>query len=160
MAMNNVALVGRLTKDLELKRTPDGIATTSFTLAVDRTMSKADRDAAAAAGRPTTDFINCVAWRKTAEILAQYAMKGTQLAIDGRIQTRNYTNQTGQKVYVTEVVVNNAQLLGGTRSAQPQGTAQYAAPTPAPTPTPAPAPVEQVEPEVVMDISSDDLPFY
>ena len=102
--INNVTLVGRLTKDVELRYTPSNVAVGTFTLAVNRAFKKDD-------GEREADFINCVIWRKGAETLAKYAKKGSQIGITGRIQTRNYENQQGQRVYVTEVVAENFQLL-------------------------------------------------
>lgn len=101
--INNVILVGRLTKDIEIRQTTSGSKTANFTLAVNRT-SKKD-------GQPDADFINCVAWNKTAELMAQYLHKGSLIGIEGRIQTRSYENQQGQKVYVTEVVASSVQFL-------------------------------------------------
>ncbi|MBK0348376.1 single-stranded DNA-binding protein [Aerococcaceae bacterium zg-ZJ1578] len=98
--MNNVQLIGRLTRDVELRHTSSGTAVGTFTLAVNRNFQNQQ-------GEREADFINCVIWRKQAETLAQYTRKGAQIAVDGRIQTRNYENQQGQKVYVTEIVVNN-----------------------------------------------------
>lgn len=102
--INNVVLVGRLTKDPDLRYTSNGTGVATFTLAINRnfTNQSGDRDA---------DFINCVIWRKPAETLANYARKGTLLGVTGRIQTRSYDNQQGQRVYVTEVVADNFQLL-------------------------------------------------
>ena len=102
--MNTTQLVGRLTKDIELKYTQSGTAVGSFTLAINRSFTKEN-------GEREADFINCVIWRKAAENLAKFTRKGSQIGIEGRIQTRNYDNQQGQKVYVTEVVVNNFHLL-------------------------------------------------
>lgn len=102
--INNTVLVGRLTRDPDLRYTSNGIATASFTLAVNRNFTNAS-------GEREVDFINCVIWRKAAENLANYARKGTLIGITGRIQTRNYENQQGQRVYVTEVVADNFQLL-------------------------------------------------
>lgn len=102
--MNVANLVGRLTKDIELKYTQSGTAVASFTLAVNRSF-KND------AGEYEADFINCVIWRKGAENLANFTRKGSQIGIEGRIQTRNYDDQQGRKVYVTEIVVNNFHLL-------------------------------------------------
>lgn len=102
--MNTVQLVGRLTKEVDLKFTSSGTAVGSFTIAVNRsfTNQQGDREA---------DFINCVIWRKAAENLASFTRKGSQIGIEGRIQTRNYENQQGQRVYVTEVVVEQFHLL-------------------------------------------------
>lgn len=102
--INNVVLVGRLTKDVDLRYTANGTGVATFTLAVNRNFTNQD-------GNRDADFINCVIWRKSAETLANYAKKGTLLGVTGRIQTRNYENQQGQRVYVTEVVVENFQLL-------------------------------------------------
>lgn len=102
--MNVVSLVGRLTKDIELRYTTSGTAVSSFTLAVNRQFTNAS-------GERETDFINCVIWRKAAENLANFTSKGSQIGITGRIQTRNYENQQGQRVYITEVVADNFTLL-------------------------------------------------
>lgn len=114
--INNIVLVGRLTKDPDLRYTASGDATAYFTLAVNRSYKNAN-------GQYDADFINCVIWRKKAETLAQYAKKGTLLGVTGRIQTRNYENQQGQRVYVTEVVADNFQLLESRRQSE-QGNAQ------------------------------------
>lgn len=102
--INNVVLVGRLTKDPDLRYTANGTGVATFTLAVNRNFTNQD-------GNREADFINCVIWRKSAETLANYARKGTLLGVTGRIQTRSYDNQQGQRVYVTEVVAENFQLL-------------------------------------------------
>ncbi|MEW7916535.1 single-stranded DNA-binding protein [Enterococcus avium] len=102
--INNVVLVGRLTRDPELKYTANGTATATFSLAVNRNFTNKS-------GNREADFINCVIWRKSAETLANYARKGTLLGVTGRIQTRSYENQQGQRVYVTEVIAENFQLL-------------------------------------------------
>lgn len=102
--INNVVLVGRLTRDVELRYTGSGTAVGNFTIAIDRPFKNAS-------GEKETDFINCQAWRKTAENLANYTRKGSLVGVQGRIQTRNYTKDDGQKVYVTEVVADNFSLL-------------------------------------------------
>jgi len=102
--INNVVLVGRLTKDPDLRYTPNGVAVVTFTLAVNRNFTNQS-------GNREADFINCVLWRKPAEALANFARKGALIGVEGRIQTRNYENQQGQKVYVTEVVCENFQML-------------------------------------------------
>ncbi|MGX7014279.1 single-stranded DNA-binding protein [Vagococcus silagei] len=109
--INNVVLVGRLTKDPELRFTSNGSAVATFTLAVNRNFTNQS-------GEREADFINCVIWRKPAETLANYARKGTLLGVTGRIQTRNYENQQGQRVYVTEVVCENFQLLESRSSSE------------------------------------------
>lgn len=102
--INNVVLVGRLTRDPELRFTGNGSAVATFNLAVNRNFTNQS-------GEREADFVNCVIWRKPAETLANYAKKGTLLGVVGRIQTRNYENQQGQRVFVVEVVCDNFQLL-------------------------------------------------
>ena len=103
--MNKVILIGRLTKDPELRTIASGNATTSFTIAVNRNFTNQN-------GEREADFINCVAWRKQAENVAKYCTKGSQVAVEGRIQTRSYDGQDGQRRYVTEVVADNVTFLG------------------------------------------------
>lgn len=102
--LNRTILIGRLTKDGELRYTPAGVAVYTFTLAVDRPFSGND-------GKKEADFINCVAWRQLAETCANYLRKGRLTAIEGRIQTRNYDNAEGKRVYITEVVADNVRFL-------------------------------------------------
>lgn len=104
--LNIVNLVGRITKDPELRYTPQNQAITNFTLAINRQFKNTN-------GEREADFINCIIWRKQAENLANWAKKGALIAVTGRLQTRNYDNQKGQRVYVTEVVADNFQLLEG-----------------------------------------------
>ncbi|MEK5487939.1 MULTISPECIES: single-stranded DNA-binding protein [unclassified Lysinibacillus] len=107
--INRVVLVGRLTKDPELRYTPNGIASCRFTVAVNRTFAneQGERDA---------DFISCVAWRKQAENLANYQRKGALIGLEGRIQTGSYEGQNGQKVYTTDVVADSIQFLEPSRN--------------------------------------------
>lgn len=102
--INRVVLIGRLTRDPVLRYTQNGAAVTSFTLAVNRqfTNSQGERDA---------DFINCSIWRKAAEIFNQYTQKGSLVSVDGRIQTSSYDNQQGQRIYRTDVIVENFSFL-------------------------------------------------
>ncbi|RXJ02827.1 single-stranded DNA-binding protein [Anaerobacillus alkaliphilus] len=102
--LNRVVLVGRLTRDPELKYTPNGIAVASITLAVNRPFSNQQ-------GNREADFINVVIWRKQAENVANYLRKGSLAGIDGRLQTRNYENNEGKKVFITEVVADTVQFL-------------------------------------------------
>src|SRR5690554_3987557 len=99
--MNKVSLIGRITKDLELRRTNTNLAYCKFTLAVNRMFSKNNE----------ADFINCVAWKKTAENLVKYMGKGSRIGVVGAIQTGSYQNQNGQKVYTTEVNVSEVEFL-------------------------------------------------
>ncbi|WP_249629733.1 single-stranded DNA-binding protein [Streptococcus uberis] len=133
--MNNVTLVGRLTKDVELKYTNSQTAVATGTLAVNRQFKNAN-------GEKEVDFINIVAWRKTAEILSNYASKGSQIGITGRIQTRNYEDKDGKRVYVTEVVAESVSLLDSKSNQQSQPKQD--------------SPFNNGEP---MDVSDLDLPF-
>ncbi|WP_019157211.1 single-stranded DNA-binding protein [Robertmurraya massiliosenegalensis] len=102
--MNRVVLVGRLTKDPELRYTPNGVPVATFTLAVNRSFSNQQ-------GEREADFINCVVWRRPAENVANFLKKGSLAGVDGRIQTRNYEGQDGKRVYVTEIVAESVQFL-------------------------------------------------
>ncbi|WP_035979842.1 single-stranded DNA-binding protein [Brevibacillus borstelensis] len=102
--MNRVILIGRLTKDPEMRYTTNGIAVTTFTLAVNRPFANQE-------GERQADFINIVTWQKLADLCATYLHKGRQAAVEGRLQTRSYENQEGRKVYVTEVVADRAYFL-------------------------------------------------
>lgn len=102
--INNVVLVGRMTRDADLRMTQGNTAVASFTLAVNRNFKNQ-------AGEREADFINCVIWRQQAENLANWAKKGALIGVTGRIQTRNYENDQGQRVYITEAVAENFQLL-------------------------------------------------
>ena len=118
--INRVVLVGRLTKDPELKYTQTGIAVTRFTLAVNRAFQNAQ-------GEKEADFVSCVAWRKQAENVANYLRKGSLAGVDGRIQTGSYEGQDGKRVYTTEVVADSTQFLeprnaNTDRSGSAQGT--------------------------------------
>ena len=104
LMINRVILVGRLTKDPELRYTPSGVAVATFTLAVNRTFANQQ-------GEREADFVNCVVWRKQAENVANFLKKGSLAGVDGRIQTRNYEGQDGKRVYVTEVVAESVQFL-------------------------------------------------
>lgn len=106
--INRVILVGRMTKDPVLRKTQSGASITSFTVACDRRVK--------AEGQPTADFINCVCWNKVADNTAQYTHKGSLVGVEGRIQTRNYDDQSGKRVYITEVVADSVQFL------EPKGT--------------------------------------
>ncbi|HEM2826360.1 TPA: single-stranded DNA-binding protein [Streptococcus suis] len=136
--INNVVLIGRLTRDVELRYTPSNVASATFTLAVNRNFKNA-------AGDREADFVNCVMWRQQAENLANWTKKGHLIGITGRIQTRSYDNQQGQRVYVTEVVAESFQVLE-----KRDNSANYSSMD------------EQMPPGFggqSMDITDDDLPF-
>lgn len=113
MSLNQAVLIGRLTKDPELRYTPSGVAVTQFTLAVDRPFTNQN-------GEREADFIPIVVWKAVAENVANYVKKGHQVAVTGRIQVRNYENNEGRRVYVTEVVGQYVQFLTNTSN----GTSQ------------------------------------
>lgn len=102
--MNKVILMGRLTKDVEMRQTPNGIAVARFTIAVNRRFAKD--------GGQQADFINCIAWRKTGEFISRYFQKGSMIAVVGSIQTRSWDGNDGKKQYATEVVVDEAYFTG------------------------------------------------
>ena len=165
--INSVSLTGRLTRDVELKYTQSGTAVGTFTLAVDRQYK---RD-----GEPTADFISCVIWRKSAENFTNFTHKGSLVGVEGHIQTRTYDNNQGQRVYVTEVVVDNFALLESKAATQAHAAEGTQAPTQAAqnyggqsTEQSANAPQNQhIVPTAgpfandgqPIDISDDDLPF-
>ncbi|MCB2836167.1 single-stranded DNA-binding protein [Streptococcus dysgalactiae subsp. dysgalactiae] len=138
--INNIVLVGRMTKDAELRYTPSQVAVATFTLAVNRRFKEQN-------GEREADFINCVIWRQSAENLANWAKKGNLIGITGRIQTRNYENQQGQRVYVTEVVAESFQMLESRNQQSGQGNSSQN---------------DNSQPfgnQSQIDISDDDLPF-
>ncbi|WP_090083152.1 single-stranded DNA-binding protein [Lentibacillus persicus] len=111
--MNRVVLVGRLTRDPDLRYTPNGVAVANFRIAVDRPFSNQQ-------GNRDADFINCVVWRRAAENLATYMKKGSMIGVDGRIQSRSFEGRDGNTVFVTEVVADNIQFLESKGSSQPR----------------------------------------
>ena len=137
--INNVTLVGRLTRDPELRYTPSNIAITTFNMAVNRNFKNQD-------GNREADFINCMIWRQQAENFANWVKKGNLVGITGRIQTRSYENQQGQRVYVTEVVADTFQLLEKRDNSANQSNIEDQ----------MPASFGATNP---LDISDDDMPF-
>lgn len=145
--MNRVVLAGRLTADPELRYTPNGNAVANFRIAVNRPYRNQQNEQEA-------DFINCVAWRKTAENLANYQKKGSLIGVDGRVQTRNYENNDGQRVYVTEILCEHIKFLeprgsNSEKQDSPQGYQQ--------APQQEQNPFEDDGKEVV--IGDDEMPF-
>lgn len=110
--INKVVLIGRLTKDPELRTTSNGTSVCSFNLAVNRKIQQQ--------GQPDADFISCVAWGKSADNMTTYLHKGSLIGVEGRIQTRSYDNQQGQRVYVTEVQCESVQFLEPKRGVEEQ----------------------------------------
>ena len=154
--INRVVFVGRMTKDPVLRKTGTGASVTSFTVACDRRIKTE--------GQPTADFINCVCWNKVADNTAQFTHKGSLVGVEGRIQTRSYDDQSGRRVYVTEVVADSVQFL------EPKGTNSAAAVN-AYTPdydagnqgyqsdNASPSYSSDFASSDTLDIASDDLPF-
>lgn len=108
--INKTILIGRITKNLDLKKTTSGASVLKFNLAVERNFKQDNQ--------PTVDFINCVAWNKSAELMNQYLHKGSLIGVDGRIQTGSYDDKNGNKVYTTDVVVDSIQFLDSKESHQ------------------------------------------
>lgn len=135
--INNVTLIGRLTRDAELRYTPNNIATAQFNIACNRNFKNAN-------DKYDADFINCMMWREQAERFCNWTRKGMLVGIVGRIQTRSYENQQGQRVYVTEVVAENFQILEKRDNTANQNSM-----------------TEQMPPSYTspMDITDDKLPF-
>ena len=160
--MNKVFLIGRLTRDPELRYTGSNIPVATFSLAVNRNFSSAS-------GEREADFINVVVWRKQAENIKNYLSQGSQVAIDGRIQTRSYDGTDGQKRYVTEVVADNVEFLGSKNSSSNSNSmntpANNAGPTPydfGPVPEPKGTDVDSnpfADFGASIEISDDELPF-
>ena len=151
--INRVILVGRITKEVTLRKTPSGKSVASFTVACNRRFQVAN-------GENQTDFISCVAWNQTADYMAQYIAKGTLIGVEGRIQTRNYDDANGRRVYVTEVVCDSVQRLESRNSSEQRTNTmtQQSAPIQdsyfADTPS-----YDDFNVGPSLDISSDDLPF-
>lgn len=140
--LNRVVLTGHLTKDPELKVTQSGLSVVQFVIGVQRQFARKD-------GEREADFISCVAWRKTAENIAKYFKKGQLIGIDGRVQTRSYDDKNGQRVYVTEVVVDNFAFLSSQKGQGNQNSSQRPNTT-------AQDPFAETG---SVDITDDDLPF-
>ena len=125
--MNKVVLIGRLTRDPELRYTGNNTPVASFSLAVNRNYSNQQ-------GEREADFINIVVWRKQAENVKNYLTQGSQVAIDGRLQTRTYDDQNGQRRYITEVIADNVEFLGSRNSSNNSNNMNSAATNAGPTP--------------------------
>lgn len=142
--MNKVCLVGRLTKDAEIRVTNSGLSVASFTVAINRTYKNKN-------GEYDTDFINCVAYKNNAEYLGKYATKGSQVGIDGRIQIRSYDAEDGTKRYVTEVIADNIELMGSKKEDKPVEIDPFE--------TFGDVAVEVSDNVLNTELSSEDLPF-
>ena len=155
--MNKVFLIGRLTRDPELRYTGSNVAVATFSLAVNRPFTNQ-------AGEREADFINIVVWRKQAENVKNYLTQGSQVAIDGRIQTRSYDGEDGKKRYVTEVVADNVQFLDS-KSSRNDADQTQSSPTPYDFAKDADTPTTSVKSDPFADfgssieINDDELPF-
>lgn len=147
--MNRVVLVGRLTKDPEVRTTPSGVTVCNFTVACDRPYVKQGEERQA-------DFINCIAWRQTGEFVSKYFVKGNRIALDGSIQTRSWDDKNGNKRYATEVVVDHVEFAQSKGEGnQPMGGGGYQT---AAQPQTAPSePAGDID--GFMPINEDELPF-
>ncbi|MCD7640688.1 single-stranded DNA-binding protein [Listeria monocytogenes] len=159
--MNRVVLVGRLTKDPELRYTPAGVAVATFTLAVNRPFKNGQ-------GEQVADFIQCVVWRKLAENAANFLKKGSLAGVDGRVQTRNYEGNDGKRVYVTEIAAESVQFLEpknnhaeGFTSNNNQNRSKYSNDSQTSSYRADSSQNNNVQPEnsKPINISDDDLPF-
>ena len=148
--MNKAIIIGRLTRDPEMRTTTSGTNSTTFTVAVSRNYTGAN-------GERETDFLNCVAWRKQAENIAKYCTKGSQVAVEGRIQTRSYDAQDGTKRYVTEIIADNVTFLGGKGSNVPSEDNYVGGSSSVDTTDISEDPFKDFGEEVAL--SDDDLPF-
>ena len=150
--MNKVILIGRLARDPEMRTTSSGISMTRFTIAVSRPFNTPD-------GNGQTDFISCVTWRRQAENVAKYCSKGSQVAVEGRIQVGSYDAQDGTKRYTTDVVCDNVTFLGSKATNSNFSNDNYNAMDSADIPTTdiSEAPFKDFGDEIAL--SDDDLPF-
>ncbi len=151
---NKVILGGRLVGDPELRQTPNGIPVTSFSVAVNRRTSSSNTEQ-----QQTADFINCVAWRSTAEFISRYFKKGSSICIVGSLQSRSWTDQQGQKRYATEVVIDEANFVDSKSdsAASRTGSAPYAPESYNPVPSYASS--AESAPKFEEISNDDDLPF-
>lgn len=145
--MNNVCLIGRLTKDPELRVTNNGLNTVSFSVAVQRDYKNAE-------GGYDADFINCVAWRQQAEFICKYFKKGSQIGIAGKLQTRSWDSGDGQKRFATEVVVTGVSFCE--KSENNRQTQSYVPQEPQQA---APQQQDMFSDFIEADVNEDDLPF-
>ena len=122
--LNHITLMGRLTRDPELRRTGSGVAVASFSIAVDRDFGGSD------GGEKKTDFIDCVAWRQTGEFISKYFTKGRMIVVDGRLEMRDWTDKEGNKRRIAEVIVANA-YFGDSKSDRSDNATAAASPAPA-----------------------------
>lgn len=151
-SVNKVILIGHLGKDAETKFTPGGAARTTFSLATNRRW----KDQQSGEWKEETDWHNVVLWRS--ENIANYLLKGKQIYVEGRLQTRSYDDKDGNKRYVTEVVAEDVVLLSGDRGAG-GGGGEYSQPVSMPRSAQRPQPAAAPEPDFNQGVTDDDVPF-
>ena len=159
--LNHIVIMGRLTRDPELRRTGSGIAVASFSVAVDRDFGGKD------GGEKKTDFIDCVAWRQTGEFISKYFTKGRMIVVDGRLEMRDWTDKEGNKRRSAEVIVNNAYFgdskrdgdSGSSYGGNTYGGSSYSAPAPAPSYGGYSAPSAPASDFAMLDDDDAQLPF-
>lgn len=146
--MNKVILMGRLTRDPEMRQTPNGVSVCSFSIAVNRRFAKE--------GQQSADFINCTAWRQQAEFICKHFNKGSMIAIVGNLQSRSWDNQDGKRQYATDVVVDEVYFTGSRNESQSGGASQGGFTSPA-----GDGPFADIDSMgfQAIDGSEDDLPF-
>lgn len=147
--VNRVVLVGRLTRDPELRRTNSGLQVTSFTLAFTNRTKNAD-------GTSSSSFVTCTAWNKMAEIISQYCKKGSQLCVDGRLQENKYQRKDGTNASTVEIVVENIELLGKKSDSQSSNNSGYSSDYVQSNVAPS---EEKTDDMQNVDLADDDLPF-
>lgn len=143
--MNNVVLIGRVARDLDLKYLPSGMAVTRMTLAVDKELYGEKKQEAIDQGKPTADFINVTIFGKSAENCANYLAKGSMCAVNGRISTGSYTKDDGSKVYTTEVIANRVEFIGSKQTSKPTDNSFDSFP--------------DDDNDIFQPVDSDDIPF-
>jgi single-strand DNA-binding protein len=159
--INSVVLVGRLTRDVEVRKTTSGVSYARFTVACDRRYS-GGQNSQQNSNQPTADFIGCIAWRQSADFLGSYGRKGSLVGVNGSIQTGSYTDRDGRKVYTTDVVADRVQLLESRNRSQESTDGMYPGPEPqepAYSSAGSASASEDFNTGPSFDIASDDLPF-
>ena len=150
--LNHITIMGRLTRDPELRRTGSGVAVASFTVAVDRDFSPKD------GGERETDFIDCVAWRQTGEFVSKYFAKGRMAVVSGRLQIRSWTDKDGNKRRTAEVIADNV-YFGDSKRESDGAAPAYGNPTPAYGGYSAPTPASSASEFAMLDEDDAQLPF-
>lgn len=148
--MNKVILMGRLTRDPEMRQTPNGVSVCSFSIAVNRRFAKE--------GQQSADFISCTAWRQQAEFICKYFRKGSMIAVVGNLQTRSWENQEGKRQYATDVVVDEVYFTGSKNESHTSGGASTDGGFAAPVGDGPFADIDSMGFQAI-DGSEDDLPF-